>query len=330
MSHYKGDASEGGRAEKLMKAREKERELMRAKKDALEEDMKRSTAKIHNKFSVTAGETIEQSLRQSTYGLVTLADMKAKQQALEDARDSRIKRKLEGPGRWDNDMGNKKKKNKKKAKAVLSFDEEVDIPEEELEKKTDAAAVKNFKNPDVDTSFLPDRERDQKEREERERLRKSWLERQQKLKDEAVEITYSYWDGSGHRRSIKLKKGNSIEEFLTACLADLRSEFHELRGVSAEGLIYVKEDLLIPQHYTFYDFIVTKARGKSGPLFSFDVHDDVRLVNDATVEKDESHAGKVVLRSWYERNKHIFPASRWETYDPEKKWDKYTIADFNA
>lgn len=24
-----------------------------------------------------------------------------------------------------------------------------------------------------------------------------------------------------------------------------------------------------------------------GPLFNFDVHDDIRLVNDATVEKDE-------------------------------------------
>lgn len=66
------------------------------------------------------------------------------------------------------------------------------------------------------------------------------------------------------------------------------------------------------QHYTFYDFIINKARGKSGPLFNFDVHDDVRLLADATKEKDESHAGKVVERSWYQRNKHIFPASRWE------------------
>ena len=41
------------------------------------------------------------------------------------------------------------------------------------------------------------------------------------------------------------------------------------------------------QHYTFYDFITNKARGKSGPLFSFDVHEDVRLFNDAMVEKDE-------------------------------------------
>ena len=30
------------------------------------------------------------------------------------------------------------------------------------------------------------------------------------------------------------------------------------------------------QHYSFYDLIVTKARGKSGPLFHFDVHDDIR------------------------------------------------------
>ena len=41
------------------------------------------------------------------------------------------------------------------------------------------------------------------------------------------------------------------------------------------------------QHYTFYDFIVNKARGKSGPLFSFDVHEDVRMISDASVEKDE-------------------------------------------
>ena len=41
------------------------------------------------------------------------------------------------------------------------------------------------------------------------------------------------------------------------------------------------------QHYTFYDFIINKARGKSGPLFNFDVHDDVRMMQDASVEKDE-------------------------------------------
>lgn len=66
---------------------------------------------------------------------------------------------------------------------------------------------------------------------------------------------------------------------------------------------------------TFYHLIVNKARGKSGPLFHFDVRDDVRLLNDATREKEESHAGKVCERAWFERSKHIFPASRWEAYD---------------
>ena len=55
--------------------------------------------------------------------------------------------------------------------------------------------------------------------------------------------------------------------------------------------MYVKEDLIIPHTVSFYDLIVQKARGKSGPLFHFDVHEDVRMQSDATVEKDESHAG---------------------------------------
>ena len=47
--------------------------------------------------------------------------------------------------------------------------------------------------------------------------------------------------------------------------------------------MYVKEDLILPQTNTFYDFIVTKARGKSGPLFTFDVKEDIRLQHDASI-----------------------------------------------
>ena len=40
-------------------------------------------------------------------------------------------------------------------------------------------------------------------------------------------------------------------------------------------------------------------------------------------------AGKVVDRHWYNKNKHIFPASRWEVYEPEKQpekqFDSYSI-----
>lgn len=38
-------------------------------------------------------------------------------------------------------------------------------------------------------------------------------------------------------------------------------------------MLYIKEDLIIPNSLTFYELIINKARGKSGPLFHFDVHE---------------------------------------------------------
>mmetsp|Transcript_17825 Transcript_17825/g.34012 ORF Transcript_17825/g.34012 Transcript_17825/m.34012 type:complete len:276 (-) Transcript_17825:66-893(-) len=70
------------------------------------------------------------------------------------------------------------------------------------------------KNPEVDTSFLPDQEREQRSKAERERLRREWLDRQKAMKEEVLEITYSYWDGTGHRRTVQCKKGDTIAKFL--------------------------------------------------------------------------------------------------------------------
>ncbi|KAF5842122.1 XAP5, circadian clock regulator-domain-containing protein [Dunaliella salina] len=181
------------------------------------------------------------------------------------------------------------------------------------------------KNPNAPTDFLPDRDRARKEQELREQLKKEYQAQVDKVKAEPLVIVYSYWDGTGHRREVKIKKGDTISGFLKAVREQLVNEFRELRHVSVDNLIYVKEDIILPHHYTFYDLIASKARGKSGPLFDFGVHEDIRVVNDASREKNESHAGKVVERHWYDRNKHIFPASRWEVYDPERKYETYTV-----
>ena len=140
-------------------------------------------------------------------------------------------------------------------------------------------------------------------------------------------MVFSYWDGSGHRRTLEITKGHTIGKFLAASLAQLEHEFPDLRRVHVDNLMYVKEDLVIPHHFTFHDLIVSRARGKSGPLFRFDAKDDVRLgPTDVRVESDATHPGKVVMRAWFERNKHIFPASRWEPYDPAvARDDRYTV-----
>ena len=77
-----------------------------------------------------------------------------------------------------------------------------------------------------------------------------------------MSLDYSYYDGSGHRKKITVKKGFTISKFLDAVKNDLSKDFNELRMTTSDNLLYVKEDLIIPHHFTFYDLIITKARGK--------------------------------------------------------------------
>lgn len=110
------------------------------------------------------------------------------------------------------DEQRKVKKRKKVAKSTLSFamnDEGEDGAEASITVKRNddddekpAKRTKTRKNPNVDTSFLPDRDREEAERREREELRQEWLKKQEDMKKEDIEITYSYWDGSGHRKSV--------------------------------------------------------------------------------------------------------------------------------
>uniref|UniRef100_A0A914VFT0 Protein FAM50 homolog n=1 Tax=Plectus sambesii TaxID=2011161 RepID=A0A914VFT0_9BILA len=62
-------------------------------------------------------------------------------------------------------------------------------------------------------------------------------------------IVFSYWNGSGHRRDTRMKKGSTIVQFLAEALEILRKDFTELKSASAESLMFVKEDLIIPHFY---------------------------------------------------------------------------------
>eukprot|EP00977_Amphora_coffeiformis_P028499 scaffold35471_cov137-Amphora_coffeaeformis.AAC.1 len=285
-------------------------------------------------FKASKATSVEESFRAKTVGLVSAEDFaKAKQEAslqeqlLEEEEYLEIKTK-ERP-KEDKKAKKKRKKEKKKMMSTLSFGDELmqdDDEEEEREESRSTKKPKSLKDPTVDTSFLPDQQRDAEERNERIRLAREWKEEQKAKRETPLQVTYSYWDGTGHRKTVVVKQGNTIGEFLQKVLDDLIPHFRQLSGLTSDDLLYVKEDLILPADITFYDLIATKARGKSGPLFSFDVHDDIRIgPNDVRVEKDESHPGKVVQRSWYERSKHIFPASRWEFYDPTKEYGQYTI-----
>lgn len=266
----------------------------------------------------------EATLKATTVGLVTREDFLARRDAAEAAAKAAGGDKKRAAA--DDETG---RAAKKAAAAKLSFavDDEDEDDEEDGAPAPFLATRTTLKDPTARTDFLPDADRDARAAELRAALRAEYDARQEALKAAPLDITFSYWDGAGHRRSLTLPRGASVGEFLSAARAALAPSFRELRACSAADLLYVKEDVILPHDVTFHHLISTKARGKSGPLFHFDVHDDVRIVSDATREKDESHAGKVVARSWYAKNRGLFPACRWEEWDPEKAYGGFTVKD---
>ncbi|KAF2604789.1 hypothetical protein F2Q70_00027610 [Brassica cretica] len=268
---------------------------------------------------------LDTAFKKETVGLVTREEYVEKRVNIRNKFEEEEKEKLQKLLQEEEELQQQKRNKKRniKGSSRLSFSEDLDDDSDGDDgQNTNLRFGKLGKDPSVETNFLPDSEREAEEQAERERLKKQWTREQEQIKNEPLQITYSYWDGTGHRR---VRKGDAIGNFLRAVQQQLAPDFREIRTTSVENLLYVKEDLIIPHQHSFYELIINKARGKSGPLFHFDVHEDVRTIADATIEKDESHAGKVVERHWYEKNKHIFPASRWEIYDPTKKWERYTV-----
>lgn len=107
--------------------------------------------------------------------------------------------------------------------------------------------------------------------------------------------------------------------------------------------------LTISQHYEFYFFIMNKTLGPGNRrLFDYSAErpPSAEAIGDgnstspdppsalqkggirepspdiSTLEgaSDDPAFTKVVDRRWYERNKHIYPASVWQAFDPEKDY----------
>lgn len=131
------------------------------------------------------------------------------------------------------------------------------------------------------------------------------------------------------------------------------SSRREWARVGVDDLMLVRGEIIIPHHYDFYYFIVNNSHGPKGrPLFDYQKSMELSKATSALEEREAEHnplsvpgkaaykdSGqltpaddllegakddptftKVVDRRWYERNKHIFPASTWEEFDPGKNY----------
>lgn len=172
---------------------------------------------IGEQFVVDRATSAEEAFRAHTVGLVSQTDYQRHRDNIEQYAqqqdEARARQRAE-------DLA-KKQQEQQKRKKLLSISQ----ADEEEEGEDDAAPVikraKLAKNPDADTSFLHDRQRDEEEKKLREKLTAEFEAEQERVKKEQIRVEFSYYDGSSHRRTVTVEKGATIVQFLEKARKEL-------------------------------------------------------------------------------------------------------------
>ncbi|KAF2018788.1 XAP5-domain-containing protein [Aaosphaeria arxii CBS 175.79] len=200
-----------------------------------------------------------------------------------------------------------------------------------------------------------------REAEQAETARKEFIAMRKVVKATEIVIPFVFYDGTnvpGGR--CRVKKGDHIWLFLDKARkvgAELGVGGDKSRRdwarVSVDDLMLVRDQVILPHHYEFYHFLFNKVVGFNGPIFSYSAEptkaspdaaeleaseapdfnpldrrdktrDKAAQIPDVDLEghDDDPTVTKVVDRRWYERNKHIYPASVWTEYNPEQDLSK--------
>jgi len=198
------------------------------------------------------------------------------------------------------------------------------------------------------------------EAQKQEQLRKEFVVTRDVVKKTDIIVPFVFYDGTiTPGGKVKVKKGDHIWLFLDKARkigAELGvggdKASSQWARVSVDDLMLVKGEIIIPHHYEFYYFASNRTQGFNGPLFNysaertagtptaFDEDDEINLatydplarvrkkeavpsvVPDSELEgyDEDPSPTKLVDRRWYERHKHIYPASVWQEFDPAKDY----------
>ncbi|KAI0173239.1 XAP5-domain-containing protein [Hypoxylon sp. FL1284] len=200
---------------------------------------------------------------------------------------------------------------------------------------------------------------------ERETLRREFLARQEAVKATEIAVPFVFYDGTDIPGGVvRVKKGDFTWVFLDKSRkvgADLgvgekSNARREWARVGVDDLMMVRGNIIIPHHYDFLFFIMNKTVGPAGKLL-FDYLSEVPTpaasdspengqpqstsqvlksaktqpsIGDLEGATDDPTFTKVVDRRWYERNKHIYPASVWQEFDPERDYQKEVRRDLGG
>ncbi|OTB01060.1 hypothetical protein M426DRAFT_64662 [Hypoxylon sp. CI-4A] len=200
---------------------------------------------------------------------------------------------------------------------------------------------------------------------DRETLRREFLMRQAAVKVTEIAIPFVFYDGTDIPGGVvRVKKGDFVWVFLDKSrkvgaelgVGEKANARREWARVGVDDLMMVRGNIIIPHHYDFLFFIMNKSLGPNGKLL-FDYLAEASKPPPPSPSETEENTGplqttqtmkkqvdvralegssddptftKVVDRRWYERNKHIYPASVWQEFDPEKDYQKQVRRDIGG
>jgi protein FAM50 len=163
------------------------------------------------------------------------------------------------------------------------------------------------------------------------------LDKRQQL----AKLKYSYFDGSGTKRSIIVKKGDSVKDVIQKCLKRLVKTHDKLTGAVADTFMMIKADFILPNHILLMDYLALQINDGSCDCggkqqcqkcifepkeIDVNIHDlqdpeqlsDLESVKPDKRDKitiDEGPICKIIERRVYEDNRYIFPYYNWKAFE---------------
>lgn len=284
------------------------------------EDEKES-AVMDEKFAVKQDRT-DQLINEATTGRQTLQDYKRKRMRIElemgmppeEAEEKKRKKQAKEA----EDALNTKETKKLSFKYDDDDDDENSADEIKLIKP--ASKFKRGKDPSVNTDFLPDKDRDDALLEETQKQRAQWLDAQERLKEELFTIDYCFYDGTSQRKSMKLRKGETVRYFLD----EARLHFPELKGVSLNDLMFIKDHFYVPDHYTFYELM--EMPGKDPKQYDTLARwTEAEQVKVKQLGVQTTQTVRIVQRHFYEKNYASHPFTNWVQFSVDEGPKKIPI-----
>jgi protein FAM50 len=266
--------------------RKKEEEEKKKKLEELARPKPALIIPISEKFTMRSATTIEPV--QERAGLQTLSDFKKK-------------RKL---GKFASDFQQEQSKKRKVAKPQLNKLSFADEEDEDGDDGEDFVVFKIVKDPNVDTSFLPDKERDEREELERERLKNEWLKIQEEKRSEMIMVYFTFTDGPNDLvRHEEIVAGSTVREFLDVA----KNVNLDYKLTSPSQLMFIKDMSIIPHDMTFYE--IQELNGLKWNINLFPTKED----------GSKNHPVEIVERAFYDKNSHCYPMSHWKPYEIEQQ-----------